>query len=638
MTQHSRRADRADASAQGKRCGWLWRTRAQGRHARARRQRGSFATVAALGLVLAVAALGVLDVANIYLAKRALQNVADLAALAAVQQMDDQCVQPLATAKANAATNGFSLSGTSNTLTVQCGRWDSSSSGAMNFVTTSATPPLNGVLVTATQSVPYFFVGPKRTLTAIATAKATVVGSFQLGTTLVQANLLNGLLSALLGGTSVSLNAVSWQGLANANVKVSDLAAVATSAGTYDGLLATQTSVAGLANILLNAVTKDSALTADVSAAQGALTALASLVPQGPQNQIQVASLSGTSQALLQLGVSNAQYAADATVNVLQMLIAAAEIAASGQPAVALNLSLGGMTGLGSTLPVSATLTLQIVSPPTMAVGEPGYIAGTTTWRTKAQTAQILLGLNASISTSNLWLVGSLLNLTVQVPLYVLVGQGQAWLQSAQCAATKAASTQVIGVQTGLANICLGTPVASGATANSVNGFTCSTGTWTIANVLLGTTPIATVSAPNIQIPAISQVTPPPTLAFDGNGNPLAGNTVNTNQIGSVLNGTLQSTVTQLTQLTSANGLQISVLPDTVVGSVVALVLDVLRPLLNAAILPLVSTVLSTTVAPILNGLDTVLLGPLLQLLGVQIGVATVTDYPLACGVATLVK
>ncbi|WP_321953197.1 TadG family pilus assembly protein [Paraburkholderia bannensis] len=621
------------ATAARTRRAWRWGAFSQGR---AQRQRGSFAAVAAIGLVAAVAALGVLDVANLYLSKRALQNVADLAALAAVQQMDDQCVQPLATAQANAASNGFSVSGTTNTLAVQCGRWDSNSSGAMSFVTTSATPPLNGVQVTVSKVAPYFFVGPKRTLTASATAKAAVVGSFQLGTTLVQVNLLNGMLSALLGGTSVSLDAVSWQGLANANVKVSDLAAVATHAGTYDGLLTTQTSVAGLASILLDAVTNDSALTADVSAAQGALKALASLVPQGPQNQIKVASLDGSSAALLQLGVANAQYAADATVNVLQMLIAAAEIAASGQPAVALNLSLGGMTGLGTSLPVGATLTLQIVSPPTIAVGEPGLIAGTSTWRTKTQTAQILLGLNASISTSNVPLVSSILNLTVQVPLYVLVGQGQAWLQSAQCAATKAASTQIIGVQTGLANICLGTPVAAGATANSVNGFTCSTGTWTIANVLLGSTVIAQVSAPNIQVPVVNQTSS--TLAFDGNGNPLAGNTVNTNQIGSVLSSTLKSTVTQLTQLTSANGLQITVLPDTAVGSLVALVLDVLRPLLSAAILPAVSGVLSSTLAPILSGLDTVLLGPLLQLLGVQIGVATVTDYPLACGVATLVK
>lgn len=590
-----------------------------------------------MGLALAVIALGVLDVANLYLSKRALQNVADLAALAAVQQMDDQCVQPLATAQANAASNGFSVSGTTNTLTVQCGRWDSTSSGAMNFVTSSPTPPLNGVLVTVTKVVPYFFVGPTRTLTATATAKATVVGSFQVGTSLAQVNLLNGLLSSLLGGTSVNLDAVSWQGIANANIKVADLAAVATTAGTYDGLLATQTSVTGLANILLNAVTQDSALTANVSAAQNALSAIATLVPQGSLNTIQLASISG-SQALLQLGVANAQYAADATVNVLQMLIVGAEIAAAGKSPVALNVNLNGLSGV---LPVSAALTLQVISPPSIAVGEPGYIAGTTTWRTVATTAQILLGVNAAISTQNVPILGSAIALTVNLPLYVVVAQGQAWLQSAQCAATRAASTQTIGVRTGLANICIGTPLAAGVTASTLgnSGFSCSTtnARWTLASLMILSAPVALITAPSINVPVVNPTTS--TLTFDGNGNPLAGNSVNSNQIGAVLNNTLTSTVTQLQQLTEGNnGLVFQLLPSTSLGSAVQVILALVSGLLDVTVMPIVTGLLSTTLAPVLNGLDTVLLGPLLQLLGVQLGVATVTDYPLACGVATLVK
>ncbi|WP_321815775.1 MULTISPECIES: TadG family pilus assembly protein [unclassified Paraburkholderia] len=603
------------------------------------RQRGSFAIVAVIGIVVAVAALGVIDVANLYLSKRALQNVADLAALAAVQQMDDNCVQPLATAKANASSNGFTVSGTSSTLAVQCGRWDSSASGGMTFVTSGATSPLNGVQVTVTKVVPYFFVGPQRTLTASATAKAAVVGSFQVGTSLVQVNLLNGMLSSLLGGTSVTLDAVSWNGLANANIKIADLAAVATSAGTYDGLLAAQTSVTGLANILLKAVQKDGLLTANVSAAQNALTAIASLVPQGSSNAISLASISG-SQALLQLGVANAQYAADATVNVLQMLIVGAEIAAAGKSPIALNVDLTGLSGV---LPVSANLTLQVISPPTIAVGEPGYIAGTTTWRTMATTAQILLGVNATISTSQgigyYLLLPYLLDVTVQLPLYVVVGQGQAWLQSAQCAATRAASTQTIGVQTGLANVCIGTPLAAGVTANQVSGFSCS-GTnsrWTLASISLLGANVATVSAPSLQVPVVSPTTS--TLVFDGNGNPLAGNSVNSNQIGAVLNNTLQSTVTQLSQLTeSSNGLQLTLLSGGLGSVLSSLLLAPVSALIDGIVMPIVTTVLSTVLAPILSGLDTVLIGPLLQLLGVQLGVATVTDYPLACGVATLVK
>jgi uncharacterized membrane protein len=357
---------------------------------------------------------------------------------------------------------------------------------------------------------------------------------------------------------------------------------------------------------------------------------LATLAPQGTLNNIQLASISGT-QALLQLGVANAQYAADATVNVLQMLLVGAEIAATGKSPVALSVDLSSLSGL---LPASASVTLQVISPPSLAVGEPGYVAGTTTWRTMAQTAQIVLAVNIGISTQNVPIIGSIIGLTVQLPLYLVVAQGQAWLQSAQCAATLAASTQTIGVQTGLANICIGTPLASGFTSSTVNGFSCPNSNWTVANVSLGSLNIATVSAPTIQVPLVPAQQS--TLSFDGNGNPLSGNSVNSNQIGAVLNNTLSSAVTQLGALTSGN-LQIVVLSNTGVGLILSALIQSIINVLSPVIMPLITAVLAT-LGPILTNLDTVLIGPLLQILGVQLGVATVTDYPLACGVATLVK
>jgi uncharacterized membrane protein len=593
-----------------------------------RRSRGSIAIFAALAIVIAVASLGVLDLANLYSARRALQNVADFAALAAVQQMDDGCAQPLATATANAASNGFVANGATRTFAVSCGRWDANGSGGMTFVS-DGTPPLNGVQVSVTNTVPYFFAGPARQIAASATAKASVVGSFQVGTSLVEANLLNGMLGALLG-TKVQLDAVSWNGIANANVKVADLAAVATSAGTYDGLLATQTTVAGLASILLNAVNKDAALTADVSAAQNALNAMTALVPRPSSKPIQLAALSG-STALLQLGVANAEYAASATVNVLQMLIAGAEIAAAGQPPVAFNLDLTGLPGV---LPASVALTLQVISPPAIAVGEPGYIAGTSTWRTQARTAQILLGVNAGISTAQTGsLLGNVLAVTVQLPLYVVAAQGQAWLASAQCAASKAASTQTIGVQTGVANLCIGAPPAAGVSAGDVSGFNCSgtNGPWTVASVTvpLLSLDLATVSAPSIGVPVVNPASA--TLVFDGSGNPLAGNSVNSNAVGAVLDNTLQSTAATLGNLTVGNGLQLTLLN-------VPLAQLLGSTLIGGAVMPLVTDILSKSLGPALTGLDDVILGPLLQLLGVQIGVATVTSSPLSCGVATLVQ
>ncbi|MFD1555933.1 TadG family pilus assembly protein [Paraburkholderia silviterrae] len=600
----------------------------------ARRQRGSLALIAVIGLVVAVAALGVIDVANIYLAKRQLQNVADLAALAAAQQMDDACSQPQTTALANAASNGFVVNGTTRTLSTKCGRWDSNGNGGMTFVENNGTPPLNGVQVSATSFVPYFFVGKGLEIAASATAKATVIGSFQLSTSLAQVNLLNGMLGALLGGTQVRLDAAQWNGLLNANVKVADLAAVATTAGTYDGLLATQTTVSGLASILFNAVGQDGALTADVSAAQSALSAVAALVPQATLNPIQVAALSG-SPALLQLGVANAQYAADATVNVMQMLVAGAEIAAAGNAPSAFNVSLNGL---------GVALTLQVISPPSIAVGEPGYFEGTSTWRTQAQTAQILLGVNAEIASKSgqylLALLSYAVDVTVQIPLYVVVAPGQAWLQSAQCAASKTASTQTIGVQTGLATLCLGTPLPAGVSAKSVSGFSCSSTNvpWTLANVSLVGIQVATVTAPSFGVPVVNPSSA--TLMFDGNGDPIDGNSINSNAIGAELDNTLQSTVTTLSQLSASNGgLTVKVLPG--VTGLSSILTPLVGTIVNTVALPLVTGVLGSTLGPALTGpgsLDDLIIGPLLQLLGVQLGVATVIPKPLTCGVATLVQ
>src|SRR5690349_20087000 len=97
---------------------------------RPRRQHGAAAIVVSLYLSLAMAVLGALDVGNAFLARRSLQRVVDLATLAAAQTMDDDCTASSATARANAAANGFSSTAAGQSLTVVCGRWDTGSNTA----------------------------------------------------------------------------------------------------------------------------------------------------------------------------------------------------------------------------------------------------------------------------------------------------------------------------------------------------------------------------------------------------------------------------------------------------------------------------------------------------------------------------
>ncbi|HKU00429.1 MAG TPA: TadG family pilus assembly protein, partial [Paraburkholderia sp.] len=585
--------------------------------ASARRQRGSLALMAIIGLVVAVAALGVLDVANVYLAKRSLQNVADLAALAAAQQMDDLCSQPQATALANAASNGFVVNGTTRQLVTKCGRWDSNGNGGMTFVQNGGTPPLNGVWVHVTNYVPYFFLGKGQQIAATATAKASVIGSFQLGTSLVEANLLNGMLGSLLG-TNVKLSLVSWSSIANANVTLGQLAKVATSAGTVNGLLNTSVSVSGLAQLMIDGLQRGGGVVSADAAAS--IAGLQAFVSASALNNVQIPiAATGSSSGLLSVGLADAESAANVSLNALQALIVAAEVAQQGKAPVGVNVDLSGIPGLSSLIPLGLALTVNVLSPPSIAVGEAGDNPDPPPqWRTYAHNAQVTVLLSLGLGTVG---IPGVLSASVNLPLYVEGAQATAGLASTYCGPTAAQSRSIIDVLPGIANLCLGSPPTS---AGQTAAGACGGAPSPLADVTLfsglGSGLSVDVGA-NLSLPLAN--TEPYTLTFDGNGKLLentqtgsSGSSASTS-VGDALGGGLTSLGNALSNgsglVASVAGLPLNL--GTLVGGLVAGVL-----------------------APIASTLDTVLLGPLLQLLGVQLGVANITDFPLSCGVATLVQ
>ncbi|MBN3814212.1 TadG family pilus assembly protein [Paraburkholderia sp. Ac-20347] len=586
--------------------------RSRRERASARRQRGSIAMIAAFAVFFAVAALGVIDIANVYFQKRALQNVADFAALAAAQQMDDTCTQPKAVAIANASTNGFTAQGTSSTLSVVCGRWDqtgqqANGSAYMGFTPNGSTP-YNGVAVTVTQTVPFFFLNLlPRQITATATAQSTIIGSFAVATTLAQVNLLNGMLSSLLGGTAVNLSVASWNGIANANVKLADIAAAA-NVGTVNGLLSANATVANIASVLASAVQQDGTLTADVGAAVAGLTAFASVATTSA-TKIAIASETGGT-ALLSLGLADAQSAANVSVNALQMLIVAAEIAQAGKSPVAVQLNLNSLPVVSSILPTLASLSVNVLSPPSIAVGQAGPNPGNPPppWRTQAHNAQVAVALNLGFGGQSIAGLGSLL--TLNVPLYVEVAPATAGLASAQCSTTAAASRYVVEVKTGIANLCVGNPPTTAAQLQSGQ---CSGQAGTLLNVA-GLISVTAGLSIGLNSPQVWDLT------FDGTGKQLTSTTPNTNQLGGSIGNALSSLSTQLS---NPNNLAVNLLGINLgLGAIASAITGLLATLLN----------------PLLNALDTALIGPLLQLLGVQVGVANVTGYPLMCGVASLVQ
>ncbi|PMS18391.1 hypothetical protein C0Z18_17195 [Trinickia dabaoshanensis] len=566
-----------------------------------RAQRGTIAPIVALFMTVVIASLGALDVGNAFFARRALQRTADLAALAAAQTMDDACAKPTAIARANAAANGFSTDAAGQSMSVVCGRWDTSANAAPSyFAATSAATPLNAVQVTATRSVPYFFLGPARQMSASATAEATNLGAFTVGTTLaqLQGGLVGALLNALLGA-DVNVSVASYESLANARVRMRDLMAAA-GVGTVDQLLATQVNVEQLARLMVTALSSTSIADANLQTDVATLQAIAG--SSGAANAVSFA-LGGEQggHGVIALGAADGQSALDATISPFDALLVAAEIAKAGQPPidVATGLQIAGF---------GATLKVQIVEPPVLAVGEAGVDSVKQRWRTQASTAQVRVYLDVTLGTPALPVIGGVL---LHVPLSLEVAPGTAWLQATNCAATQAASTSTIGVQPGLANLCLGDPPTD---LSASQPFSC-----TRPATLVNVANVVTVTA-NAALPAVVPPSSATTLTFVG-ATPTDGayQSANSNAVGGVLANGLDGLAASLAQPDALN--------VTLLG---ALSLPV-GPLVDALL-----TVLTPALGQLLSGFDAAV-DPLLQLLGAQVGVATVHDLSLTCGVSKLV-
>ncbi|RQV11694.1 hypothetical protein DF039_24800 [Burkholderia cenocepacia] len=591
---------------------------------RASRQRGAFSVMAIIATLIAITTLGAIGVGNLFYQRRDVQRIADMAALAAVQRMDDACSQPTATATSNAQSNGLNASN-GDTINIECGRWDTSVNPSPSYyaAATSGATQLNAAKVIVRRQVPFFFVGPPQTISAVSTARSTNIDTFSVGATLAalggvgcaggsapasgNPGLVNGLIGALLGA-NLNLNIASYQALACTNVTVGDLV-VAAGVGTVDQLLALKLTLPQLIQLMVNAATKTAVANASLQASIATLQAI--LNANVPGTSIGLGGAGG----LLNVALADTQAALNAQVDLLDLLMVGAEIAATGKPAVAVNVpsvNLGGLTG--------TQLQVQIISPPSIGVGEGGKDPATGTWRTKASTAAVGVYLNVYLGTAQLPLLGALLallnvNVDVNLPIYLQVGTGTATLNSTQCASTQAASTAVITAQPGVANLCIGKPPldSSGKISLSSN-YSCTSPAQIINSNVLGLAQL-TVSMSNIsvQVQGASQ-----SHTFSGVPGIDANYwTVNSNALGSALSSAL-------TQLAAANitvnlglfGANVLTVPGNFVSTLL--------------------TFLTGLLGPLLSSLDAVLV-PLLNLLGVQVGAATVHQISLNCGVAQTV-
>lgn len=584
-----------------------WRRRVGG----ARRQHGAVAVLAAIWLGVAIAALGVIDVGNVYFVRRELQRTADMAAMAAVQLVSTPggCGTAIGAAQLNATANGFTADNATTFLDTTCGRWDTSSK---TYFSTSGNP-LNAVQVQATQRLPFFFIGPARDVSAKATALASNIDAFSLGTGIASIDTQqSALLNAILGGllhTSVSLSVGDVQSLASAHIKLDDLR-VALGASSMQGLLDTSVSFQKLMVAMVTALQAGGdTVNANI------LQALEVVVPGG-QNITIGDGKSGP--GLLALGLANPNSAATATISAFDALMVAAQIAQSGQlnpdgtvakPGPVINIA-AGLKGV-------AGISLQITNPPALAVGEGGTLSDGITARTMARTADVNLNvtlLPVGLPTLTVGIPAlsvSLSALSTPIVLQLAVARARATLSSVDCESSKKATQATIQVQPSIANVCVGGDSSCSAPL----------GLMEVSARLLGLK--TTVADVVLQSTKPLQLQPPlQTLVFNGaSGSFDSTQTVNSNAIGSDLS-TLSGQL--LNWLPSA--LSIKLLDDSVDLS------GLLKPILDA-----VTDALTPLLKPVFGLLDTILL-PTLSLLGIQVGTATVHNMSLTCGVPQLVN
>ncbi|MDE1009637.1 MAG: TadG family pilus assembly protein [Paraburkholderia fungorum] len=578
----------------------------------ARRQHGAIAVLAVIWLSIAIAALGAIDIGNVYFVRRQLQRTADLAAMAAVQVISTSggCTTATMAAQQNATSNGFTANGTGTTLSTTCGRWDTTTSSY--FGTTGN--PLNAVQVQATQVVPYFFLGPSRTVQATATALASNIDAFSLGTGIATINTQqSALLNAILGGllnTSVSLSLGDVQSLATAHIKLENLM-VALGASTMQGLLATTVSYQQLMVAMV------SALQAGGDTLNAAILQTLAVAIPGGQN-ITVGDNGTSAPGLLALGLANPNAATTATINAFDAVMVAAQIAQRSPdgsvgtaPVINATVGLAGVAGIS----------LQIINPPTLAVGEGGMIGtgANATPRTVARTAVV----NASINLLPVPLptltigVPPLLSVSIaalSTPLVITlaVAPGTATLTSVDCESTKAATTATIQVKPGIASAC----IAGNASCNGPVNLA------VISASLLG----LSGQVANVALNAVG-----PLQLAPGTTTPL------------VFNGASGSFDSSQSANSNAVGSDASVLTSQLLGALPgALNVSLLNNLIDISslispILSLVGSTLTPLLQPVFALLDTILV-PTLSLLGIQVGTATVHNMSLTCGVAQLVN
>jgi uncharacterized membrane protein len=326
-------------------------------------QRGAISILAGLSLVFVMASAAMsVDIGHAAWQKRSLQKLVDVVSLDAVRALGDRrdplidhYVQTLDIAQKSAFRNDFDPSNVAagNSLVVELGLADSATK-VFTPVVASAYATANAVRVTATHRSDNRFIPGNIGLTTQAVAMVDQVASFSVGSRLARLDtgtspIFNSVLGQMLG-SSLSLDAVSYNGLADANVSLGDVWADL-GLGTTEQILNSEVQFEDLLNATAQALNN-----------------------QGDPSSVTAAGILGTFAAqlnstahfkfgdMLELATGDPGDAANAQMNVLEMIGMAASVA-------------NGTNLLNLTMPItipgvtSTTLKMSVIEPPKMCIG-----------------------------------------------------------------------------------------------------------------------------------------------------------------------------------------------------------------------------------------------------------------------------
>jgi uncharacterized membrane protein len=546
-----------------------------------RSEDGTVAIISAIVMTVMIgfAAIAV-DVGSIHYDSRRLQGAADLAAIAAASNIANAT---------QAASSTFTDNGgwTLNSLVVETGNYDPSSTKPLNERFAVNQQPINAARVVAQADSPVYFARvwqeDDAQIAASAIATRPAEAAFSIGSRLLslEGGIINAILNQMLGG-NISLSVMDYRSLADVDIdllKFMDQLAVEADieAGTYEQVLDADLT----AGKILNAMARTARADSKIDAAEALENLADALSSTTPIDLTRLLDIGKTANA--QIGTST-QYGLAAAVNALQMVNALA-LVSNGTHQVDVN--------LGATIPglTNTQLSLVIGEPPQgtswITVGEKGAFV---------RTAQTRLRLLVEVGGT-----GLLAGVAIRLPIFIDVAYAEGRLAAITCGATSAGHSVTVATQPGILNAWIG-DVANFTAVND----TPTVNTATLVNAL---TLVRVTGSAHINVGNMS----PQNLVF--NATDISSHRYKT----VVTQNYTQSLVTSL-----VGNLNLSA---TILNG-----LDLLGVLGNTY-----KALVRTLLAPVTPALDTIVYTTLTTL-GIRLGEADVTVHGVRCNNAVVVQ